>query len=169
MFIRKKVHSSFFKNNLFMCDLCGPTSINDFHPFSSVGENGGKTDPSDLKKIANFKAPMKLHFSGDATPMTNLLVLNEVVIDRGPSPYLSNIDLYLDGKLITSVQGDGLIVSTPTGSTAYAVAAGASMMHPSVPAIMVTPICPHSLSFRPIVVPAGVELKVYFGIFFELP
>ena len=45
-------------------------------------------------------------------------------------------------------QGDGLIVSTPTGSTAYAVAAGASMIHPSVPAVMVTPICPHSLSFR---------------------
>ncbi|KAI5749151.1 hypothetical protein M8J76_004998 [Diaphorina citri] len=96
----------------------------------------------------------------DAKPPTNILVLNEVVIDRGPSPYLSNIDLYLDGKLITSVQGDGLIVSTPTGSTAYAVAAGASMIHPSVPAIMVTPICPHSLSFRPIVVPAGVELKI---------
>ncbi|XP_072394318.1 NAD kinase-like isoform X2 [Diabrotica undecimpunctata] len=91
---------------------------------------------------------------------TNVLVLNEVVIDRGPSPYLSNIDLFLDGKHITSVQGDGLIVSTPTGSTAYAVAAGASMIHPSVPAIMVTPICPHSLSFRPIVVPAGVELKI---------
>ncbi len=49
------------------------------------------------------------------------------------------------------------------GSTAYAVAAGASMIHPSVPAIMVTPICPHSLSFRPIVVPAGVELKVRQG------
>ncbi len=88
------------------------------------------------------------------------LVLNEVVVDRGPSPYLSNIDLYIDGKHITTVQGDGLIVSTPTGSTAYAVAAGASMIHPSVPAIMVTPICPHSLSFRPIVVPAGVELKI---------
>jgi len=56
----------------------------------------------------------------------------------------------------------GLIVSTPTGSTAYAVAAGASMIHPSVPAIMVTPICPHSLSFRPIVVPAGVQLKVNY-------
>merc|ERR1712183_128633 len=95
-----------------------------------------------------------------AKPNTNQLVLNEVVIDRGPSPYLSNIDLYLDGKLITSVQGDGLIVSTPTGSTAYALAAGASMIHPSVPAVMVTPICPHSLSFRPIVVPAGVELKI---------
>ena len=53
-----------------------------------------------------------------------------------------------------------MIVSTPTGSTAYAVAAGASMIHPSVPAVMVTPICPHSLSFRPSVVPAGVELKI---------
>ncbi|XP_029345583.1 NAD kinase isoform X3 [Acyrthosiphon pisum] len=93
-------------------------------------------------------------------PQPNLLVLNEVVIDRGPSPYLSNIDLFLDRKYITSVQGDGLIISTPTGSTAYAVAAGASMIHPSVPAIMVTPICPHSLSFRPIVVPAGVELSI---------
>lgn len=51
-------------------------------------------------------------------------------------------------------------MSTPTGSTAYAAAAGASMIHPNVPAIMLTPICPHSLSFRPIVVPAGVELKV---------
>ncbi|XP_011346897.1 NAD kinase isoform X1 [Ooceraea biroi] len=91
---------------------------------------------------------------------TTLLVLNEVVVDRGPSPYLSNIDLFIEGKHVTSVQGDGLIVSTPTGSTAYAVAAGASMIHPSVPAIMITPICPHSLSFRPIVVPAGVELKI---------
>uniref|UniRef100_UPI00398E86A9 NAD kinase b n=1 Tax=Pristiophorus japonicus TaxID=55135 RepID=UPI00398E86A9 len=87
-------------------------------------------------------------------------VLNEVVVDRGPSSYLSNVDLYLDGRLITSVQGDGVIVSTPTGSTAYAAAAGASMMHPNVPAIMITPICPHSLSFRPIVVPAGMELKI---------
>ncbi|XP_055601315.1 NAD kinase-like isoform X2 [Uranotaenia lowii] len=93
-------------------------------------------------------------------PNTNILVLNEVVIDRGLSSYLSNIDLFLDGKHITSVQGDGLIVSTPTGSTAYSAAAGASMIHPSVPAILVTPICPHSLSFRPIVLPAGVELKI---------
>ncbi|KAI5252945.1 Nad Kinase [Manis pentadactyla] len=87
-------------------------------------------------------------------------VLNEVVIDRGPSSYLSNVDVYLDGHLITTVQGDGVIVSTPTGSTAYAAAAGASMVHPNVPAVMITPICPHSLSFRPIVVPAGVELKI---------
>uniref|UniRef100_H2ZGQ4 NAD(+) kinase n=1 Tax=Ciona savignyi TaxID=51511 RepID=H2ZGQ4_CIOSA len=90
---------------------------------------------------------------------SSYLCLNEVVVNRGQSQYLCNIDLFLEGRRITSVQGDGLIISTPTGSTAYAVAAGASMVHPNVPAIMVTPICPHSLSFRPIIVPAGVELK----------
>jgi len=88
------------------------------------------------------------------------LTLNEVVINRGPSPYLSNLDIYVNEYLITTVQGDGLIISTPSGSTAYAMAAGASMSHPSVPCIIIAPICPHSLSFRPIVVPAGVELKV---------
>uniref|UniRef100_A0A3Q1GKX1 NAD kinase b n=1 Tax=Acanthochromis polyacanthus TaxID=80966 RepID=A0A3Q1GKX1_9TELE len=100
------------------------------------------------------------HASENRTAVVQQRVLNEVVVDRGPSSYLSNVDLYLDGRLITSVQGDGVIVSTPTGSTAYAAAAGASMIHPNVPAIMVTPICPHSLSFRPIVVPAGVELMI---------
>ena len=58
------------------------------------------------------------------------------------------------------LQGDGLIISTPTGSTAYAAAAGASMMHPAVPAILIVPVCAHSLSFRPIVLPAGVEITV---------
>ena len=90
-----------------------------------------------------------------------------MVLDRGLSPFLSNLDLYIDGKYVTTVQGDGLIVSTPTGSTAYAVAAGASMVHPSVPAIVLTPICPHSLSFRPIVVPASIELKVRLRIIFN--
>lgn len=108
----------------------------------------------------NHHQQQQEHSPDKPTPAANILVLNEVVIDRGPSPYLSNIDLFLDGKHITSVQGDGLIISTPTGSTAYSGSAGGSMVHPSVPCIMVTPICPHSLSFRPIVVPAGVELKI---------
>jgi len=99
-------------------------------------------------------------------PLTTLddkishLALNEVVIDRGPNSYLSNLDLYINDRFITKVQGDGLIISTPTGSTAYAMAAGSSMVHPNVPAMVICPICPHSLSFRPIVVPAGIELKV---------
>ncbi|XP_053740319.1 NAD kinase b isoform X1 [Synchiropus splendidus] len=114
----------------------------------------------DQQQEHNGLAP-RGHSGSEAGKVTlQLQVLNEVVVDRGPSSYLSNVDLYLDGRLITSVQGDGVIVSTPTGSTAYAAAAGASMIHPNVPAIMVTPICPHSLSFRPIVVPAGVELMI---------
>ncbi|XP_006871834.1 PREDICTED: NAD kinase [Chrysochloris asiatica] len=122
-----------------------------------------------VKELRGKKAasPNGVRENGSLAPDTELgkqvmqyQVLNEVVIDRGPSSYLSNVDVYLDGHLITTVQGDGVIVSTPTGSTAYAAAAGASMIHPNVPAIMITPICPHSLSFRPIVVPAGVELKI---------
>ncbi|XP_052226902.1 NAD kinase-like isoform X3 [Dreissena polymorpha] len=113
-------------------------------------------EDSDLGRVSRIK-----HIdSKSQCAKSHILVLNEVVIDRGSSSFICNIDLYVEGRLVTSVQGDGLIISTPTGSTAYAVAAGASMIHPNVPAIMITPICPHSLSFRPIVVPAGVEIKV---------
>ena len=60
------------------------------------------------------------------------------------------------------VQADGVMLATPTGSTAYSVAAGGSMVHPNVPAILFTPICPHSLSFRPVILPdyAELELKI---------
>lgn len=87
-------------------------------------------------------------------------VLNEVVVDRGASPYLSNLDCFCDGKYITTVQADGVIMSTATGSTAYSMSAGGSMVHPSVPAILFTPICPHSLSFRPIVFPDSASLRI---------
>mmetsp|Transcript_8266 Transcript_8266/g.17049 ORF Transcript_8266/g.17049 Transcript_8266/m.17049 type:complete len:442 (+) Transcript_8266:137-1462(+) len=94
-------------------------------------------------------------------------ILNELVIDRGPSSFLSMIECYEltlnnELRLLTKVQADGLIVSTATGSTAYSVSAGGSMVHPSVPAILVTPICPHSLSFRPVVLPdsAVILLRV---------
>ena len=81
-------------------------------------------------------------------------------MDRGSNPYLSKIECYERGRLITKVQADGVIVSTPTGSTAYSVSAGGSMVHPSVPAILFTPICPHSLSFRPVVLPDSAELEL---------
>lgn len=87
-------------------------------------------------------------------------VMNELVVDRGPSSFISNMDVYVDGSLVTCVQGDGLIVATPTGSTAYSVAAGGSVVHPHVPCFLLTPICPHSLSFRPIIIPSSVTLKI---------
>lgn len=92
-------------------------------------------------------------------------VLNEVVVDRGASPYLSNLDCFCDDKYITTVQADGIIMSTPTGSTAYSMSAGGSMVHPSVPAILFTPICPHSLSFRPIVFPDAAKLRIEISEF----
>ncbi|XP_058077474.1 probable NAD kinase 1 isoform X2 [Magnolia sinica] len=89
-----------------------------------------------------------------------ILVLNEVTIDRGISSYLTYLECYCDNSFVTSVQGDGLIVSTTSGSTAYSLAAGGSMVHPQVPGILFTPICPHSLSFRPLILPEYVTLRV---------
>ena len=87
-------------------------------------------------------------------------VLNELVIDRGPSPYVSNLELYGDNELLTVVQADGCIISTPTGSTAYSLSAGGPLTHPSIPGILLTPICPHTLSFRPMVLSDTLLLKI---------
>jgi len=87
-------------------------------------------------------------------------VLNEVVLSRGAAPYLSKIEVYERDVLITKVQADGVMLATPTGSTAYSVAAGGSMVHPNVPAILFTPICPHSLSFRPVILPDYAQLAL---------
>lgn len=87
-------------------------------------------------------------------------VLNELVIDRGPSAYVSNLELYGDDELLTVVQADGCIFSTPTGSTAYSLSAGGSLIHPSIPAILLTPICPHTLSFRPMVLSDTLSLRI---------
>ncbi|KAK9472394.1 ATP-NAD kinase-like domain-containing protein [Dipodascopsis tothii] len=87
-------------------------------------------------------------------------VINEIVIDRGPSPFISMLELYGDNHLLTVVQADGLILSTPTGSTAYSLSAGGSLVHPEIPAISVTPICPHTLSFRPMLLPDSMLLRV---------
>uniref|UniRef100_A0A2P2L4S6 NAD(+) kinase n=1 Tax=Rhizophora mucronata TaxID=61149 RepID=A0A2P2L4S6_RHIMU len=89
-----------------------------------------------------------------------VLVLNDVTIDRGISSYLTNLECYCDNSFVTCVQGDGLILSTTSGSTAYSLAAGGSMVHPQVPAILFTPICPHSLSFRPLILPEHVTIRV---------
>jgi len=86
--------------------------------------------------------------------------LNDLVIDRGPSPFLTSVECYCNDRLITLVQGDGLIIATPTGSTAYSQAAGGAMVHPDVPCVLFTPLNPHSLSFRPLVLPNSVTLRM---------
>ncbi|KAI0785531.1 hypothetical protein C8Q75DRAFT_775300 [Abortiporus biennis] len=93
-------------------------------------------------------------------PVESFEVLNDLVVDRGPSPYVSLLELFGDENHLTTVQADGLTISTPTGSTAYSLSAGGSLVHPEIPAILITPICPHTLSFRPMLLPDSMELRI---------
>ncbi|KAF1834664.1 ATP-NAD kinase [Decorospora gaudefroyi] len=86
-------------------------------------------------------------------------ILNEVVVDRGPNPTMSTIELFGDDEHFTTIQADGICVSTPTGSTAYNLAAGGSLCHPDNPVVLVTAICAHTLSFRPIILPDTIVLR----------
>eukprot|EP00878_Enallax_costatus_P018424 GHUV01019396.1.p1 GENE.GHUV01019396.1~~GHUV01019396.1.p1 ORF type:complete len:304 (+),score=103.66 GHUV01019396.1:507-1418(+) len=98
--------------------------------------------------------------AGAQEPDQEYEVLNEIVVDRGSNSFLTNIEAYINGNFITRVQADGIMLATPTGSTAYSVAAGGSMVHPNVQAILLTPICPHSLNFRPIILPDYIEMEL---------
>ncbi|ETN44874.1 uncharacterized protein HMPREF1541_09749 [Cyphellophora europaea CBS 101466] len=87
-------------------------------------------------------------------------ILNDIVVDRGPNPTMSTIELFGDEEHLTTVQADGVCVATPTGSTAYNLAAGGSLCHPENPVILVTAICAHTLSFRPIILPDTIVLRL---------
>ncbi|KAL9022697.1 MAG: hypothetical protein Q9185_000126 [Variospora sp. 1 TL-2023] len=91
-------------------------------------------------------------------PDGSYTILNEIVVDRGPNPTMSSIELFMDGKFMTSA--DGVCVATPTGSTAYNLAAGGSLCHPENPVVLITAICAHTLSFRPVVLPDTIVLRV---------
>lgn len=86
--------------------------------------------------------------------------MNEVIIHRGSNPHLVIVEVYVGGRFLTEAVADGMIISTPTGSTAYSLSSGGSIIHPLVKSLLVTPICPRSLSFRPLVLPAETSVKL---------
>jgi NAD+ kinase len=87
-------------------------------------------------------------------------VLNDVVINKSALARIANHEMWLDGVYVAGYQSDGIIFSTPTGSTAYSLSAGGPIVHPAVDCVVVTPICPHALTQRPIVVPGDQLVRV---------
>jgi len=86
--------------------------------------------------------------------------LNDAVLNKEALARISTFRVDLDGRKVAEFRADGVIVSTPTGSTAYNLSAGGPILHPELPAVVVTPICPHTLSQRPLVVPADTVIGV---------
>ncbi|KZT33451.1 ATP-NAD kinase [Sistotremastrum suecicum HHB10207 ss-3] len=127
--------------------------------------------------IDSFPKVLARIFAGEATTMERMRlgctfldaeeqrtdgwqVMNEVTLHRGRSAHLNRIDAYVDGTHLTEAVSDGLIVATPTGSTAYSLSSGGPIVHPSVRTILLTPICPRSLSFRPLLLPGTSEIQL---------
>jgi NAD+ kinase len=87
-------------------------------------------------------------------------VLNDVVLHKGGVARVVRLSLQVDGDRIGTVSGDGVVVASPTGSTAYSLSAGGPVVSPAIDAMLVTPICPHSLSVRPLVLPGTATLRI---------
>lgn len=98
-----------------------------------------------------------------SSPSNETYALNEIVLHRGAAPHLAHISISVLGRHLTHAIADGLIISTPTGSTAYSLSSGGSIIHPLVPSLLLTPICPRSLSFRPLVLPGTMPISLRVG------
>lgn len=104
----------------------------------------------------DVRAMIKVQFNGK-----NYYALNDIVISRGNVPRMLTADIYVQGGRLDRYHSDGIIVSTPTGSTAYALSAGGPILAPDVPAMVLVPICAHSIGSRPVVVSDKNEIKIY--------
>ena len=105
----------------------------------------------------------------DGRTIDDTVGLNDAVISRTALSRLMTIDLLVNEELVTTYSADGLIVATPVGSTAHSLAAGGPIVHPQIEGFVVCPICPHTLSNRPIMLPAGVAVEMRPQTFAEAP
>lgn len=116
---------------------------------------------NDLREIFHGSAPiaerklLEIRFHGN-----RMLALNDAVISKGAIARIISLCLSIDETPITEVKGDGIIIATTTGSTAYSLAAGGPIVSPAVGGILLTPICPHALTFRPLVIPDTSSISV---------
>ena len=109
----------------------------------------------------SFESRSLIQVAGNcSTRLIEQAALNDIVISRGISPRLIELEVRIDGEPLTRYRCDGLIFSTPTGSTAYSLAAGGAVVFPTSDVVEITPICPHTLSNRSLVVPLTAEISV---------
>jgi NAD+ kinase len=112
----------------------------------------------------NFRTERRVQIEGEIVradeSLASFLALNDVVLNKGAIARILDFDVLVDGQFVSSYKSDGLIVSTPTGSTAYSLAAGGPVIVPTVGAFIITPICAHTLTNRPLVVPDSVTVEV---------
>ncbi len=99
----------------------------------------------------------------DGVAVGNGEALNEVVVHPGKAVRMIEFELFIDGQFVYSQRSDGLIVATPTGSTAYALSGGGPIMHPKLDVVTLVPMFPHTLSSRPIVIDAASEIRIHIG------
>ena len=110
--------------------------------------------------IVDCRSLMQAELTRDGRTFRQWYALNDVVLSKGAIARMGEFAVELDGEFVASFRADGVIVSTPTGSTAYSLAAAGPILFPSVDAMVVTPICPHLLTIRPIVVPGKSSICV---------
>lgn len=116
----------------------------------------------DFERASRMRFDVTL-YQAEKDQSINALVLNDVVLTRAALARLVSIETYIHGDFLTSYRADGLVIATPTGSTGHSLAAGGPVVHPQVPTIVLTPICPVNLTNRPLLIPDSSEVMIKLG------
>jgi NAD+ kinase len=103
---------------------------------------------------------LRVRVDGGAEPIADRVVLNDVVVTQGALSRVIDLSVTVDGEFMMRIRADGIIVASPTGSTAYNLSSGGPILHPHVDALSITPIAPHMLTNRPVVVPGSSEIRI---------
>jgi len=110
--------------------------------------------------VLDERLMLQTHVHRHGETVARGVVLNDIVISKGTLARMIELRIAIQGQFVTNLRADGLIVSTPTGSTAYSLSAGGPIINPAVKALILTPISPHTLTHRPLIVPENVEIDV---------
>lgn len=110
--------------------------------------------------VLDERLMLQTHVHRHGETVARGVVLNDIVISKGTLARMIELRIAIQGQFLTNLRADGLIVSTPTGSTAYSLSAGGPIINPAVKALILTPISPHTLTHRPLIVPENVEIEV---------